>query len=72
MKIFYIGILRIDQHNGSHEALELASARELSSFSFFERTSVSQFMTFFANTVAARTSPGQRQSIEEGESEFLS
>ncbi|VVT56841.1 uncharacterized protein SAPINGB_P005328 [Magnusiomyces paraingens] len=67
MKIFYIGILRIDQQGGAHEALELASVREMSSFSFFERSSVSQFMTFFANTVAARTSPGQRQSIEEGE-----
>lgn len=30
--------------------------------------SVSQFMSFFADTVALRTNPGQRQSVEEGDS----
>ena len=35
-------------------------------FSFFERNGVSQFMTFFAETVSQRTAAGQRQSVEEG------
>ena len=62
MKIYYIGILRI----GGEKALELTSARDLSQFSFFERNGVSQFMTFFSETVSQRTQAGQRQSIEEG------
>lgn len=62
MKIYYIGILK----TGGEKALELTSARDLAQFSFFERTGVSQFMTFFAETVSARTESGQRQSIEEG------
>jgi len=62
MKIYYIGILRTT----GEKALELTSARDLSQFSFFERTGVSQFMTFFSETVSQRTQAGQRQSIEEG------
>lgn len=34
MKLFYIGIIR----NGGPKGLELACAKELSSFSFFERS----------------------------------
>jgi synaptobrevin family protein YKT6 len=62
MKVYYIGILR----NTGDKALELTSARDLSQYSFFERSSVGQFMTFFSETVSQRTKPGQRQSIEEG------
>lgn len=62
MKIYYIGILKV----GGEKAVELCSARDLSQFSFFERSSVSQFMTFFSETVSQRTTAGQRQSIEEG------
>ncbi|CAN3375682.1 hypothetical protein DIURU_001242 [Diutina rugosa] len=62
MKIYYIGILR----TCGPKTLELTSARDLSQFSFFERTGVSQFMTFFSETVSSRTPAGQRQSIEEG------
>lgn len=62
MKIYYIGILR----TCGPKTLELCLARDLSQFSFFERTGVSQFMTFFLETVSLRTQAGQRQSIEEG------
>ena len=62
MKIYYIGILKV----GGPKAVELSSARDLSQFSFFERNGVSQFMTFFSETVSQRTQAGQRQSIEEG------
>lgn len=61
MKIYYIGILKIGE-----KAIELSSASDLSQFSFFERSSVAQFMTFFSETVSQRTPAGQRQSIEEG------
>lgn len=62
MKIYYVGILR----NTGEKALELTQAKDLSQFGFFERSSVAQFMSFFAETVSARTAAGQRQSVEEG------
>lgn len=61
MKIYYIGVLKAGQ-----DAVELCKAKDVSQFSFFERSSVDQFMTFFSTTIAARTNKGQRQSIEEG------
>lgn len=60
MKVYYIGILKADS-----DAVELAASKDVSSFSFFERSSVGQFMTFFSTTIATRTAKGQRQSIEE-------
>jgi synaptobrevin family protein YKT6 len=65
MKIYYMGVLRPAQ-NGS-KTVSLAEAKDLSSFTFFQRSSVGQFMTFFAQTIAERTSVDQRQSVEEGE-----
>ncbi|CAL9737922.1 hypothetical protein MOSE0_M11386 [Monosporozyma servazzii] len=62
MKIYFIGVFR----NDSEKALELSEVKDLSQFGFFERSSVGQFMTFFSETVASRTSAGQRQSVEEG------
>ncbi|AMD19895.1 HCL256Cp [Eremothecium sinecaudum] len=62
MKIYCISVLR----NSSAKTLELCSAKDLSQFGFFERKGISQFMTFFSETVAGRTPAGQRQSIEEG------
>lgn len=62
MKLYYIGVLK----NDGSKALELTCAKELSQFLFFEKSSVSQFMTFFAETVSSRTNAGQRQSVEEG------
>ncbi|AGO12460.1 AaceriAER109Wp [[Ashbya] aceris (nom. inval.)] len=62
MKIYSIAVLR----NTPNKTLELCSAKDLSQFGFFERNGVSQFMTFFGETVAGRTGAGQRQSIEEG------
>lgn len=62
MKIYYIGVFRSE----GEKALELFQVKDLSQFGFFEKGSVGQFMTFFAETVASRTSAGQRQSVEEG------
>ncbi|KAG7192236.1 palmitoyltransferase [Scheffersomyces spartinae] len=61
MQIYYIGLIRTT----GGKSLELSSAKELSSFSFFERSSINQFMTFLAETIAERTEAGQRQSVEE-------
>lgn len=47
--------------------VSLAETKDLSSFSFFQRSSVGQFMTFFAQTIAERTPAGERQSVHEGE-----
>jgi len=61
MKLYYIGIIR----NDPKPAHELVSVAELSSFSFFQRSTVSEFLSMFAGTVAERIAPGARQDIEE-------
>ncbi|KAJ9142860.1 Snare-like protein [Coniochaeta hoffmannii] len=66
MKLFYIGIIR----NDSKPAHELVSEKELSSYSRFTRSSVGEFLTLFAKTVGERTSPGQRQDVEEQDYTF--
>ncbi|KAI9035864.1 palmitoyltransferase YKT6 [Aspergillus affinis] len=61
MKLLYIGII----NNGQQPAVELCAERELSSYSRFTRSNISEFMTMFSKTVAERTKQGQRQDIEE-------
>lgn len=71
MKIYYIGVVKPAAKDGASDGANkttcLCEEKDLSSFSFFQRSSVGQFMTFFAQTIAERTQPDQRQSIEEGE-----
>ncbi|TCD66868.1 hypothetical protein EIP91_000766 [Steccherinum ochraceum] len=43
----------------------LSSASDLSSFSFYQRGSVAEFMSFFTKTIVERTPQGQRQSVQE-------
>ena len=62
MKIFAISIL-LAPPSGATSVL--SSASDLSSFSFFQRGSIEEFMTFFAKTVSERTQQGQRQSVQE-------
>lgn len=64
MHLYYIGIIR--PKVGPHKTLTLSEEKNLSDFSFFQRNSVGQFMTFFSETISERTKPGQRQSVEEG------
>ncbi|KAL0288415.1 UNVERIFIED_CONTAM: VAMP-like protein YKT61 [Sesamum angustifolium] len=45
----------------------LANASDLSSFGFFQRPSVKEFIVFVGRTVAKRTPPGQRQSVQHEE-----
>lgn len=47
------------------QAVPLLSAWDLSSFSWMQRGTVQDMMAFMAKTVSERTSPAQRQSIQE-------
>jgi len=67
MKIFSISILQAPSDAASSV---LASASDLSSFSFFQRGAIQEFMTFFTKTVTERTNAGQRQSVQEREYTF--
>jgi len=62
MKIYSISIILAPP---SANSVILSSANDLSSFSFYQRGSLAEFMAFFSKTVAERTVPGQRQTIEE-------
>ncbi|CAA3005107.1 VAMP YKT61 [Olea europaea subsp. europaea] len=45
----------------------LANASDVSRFGFFQRPSVKEFIVFVARTVAKRTPPGERQSVQHEE-----
>lgn len=62
MQIYYLGVLQPDEDHSK----ELVSSHDTSSFPFFQRSSVGQFLTFFADTIATRTPQDGRQSVEEG------
>lgn len=62
MKIFSISIVLAPP--GSPSAV-LSTASDLSSFSFYQRGSINEFLTFFTKTVVDRTAQGQRQSVQE-------
>jgi len=62
MKIYSLTVLAAPPHG---TATSLSAASDLSSFSFYQRGSVAEFMTFFSKTVAERTPQGQRQSVQE-------
>lgn len=62
MKIFSISIINAPPSGPSQV---LSNATDLSSFSFYQRGSVGEFMSFFSRTVAERTPQGQRQSVQE-------
>ncbi|KAA1477011.1 snare protein YKT6 [Dentipellis sp. KUC8613] len=62
MKIFGVAVVLAPP--GSPSAI-LSQATDLSSFSFYQRGSVGEFLTFFTKTVSERTPQGQRQSVQE-------
>jgi len=62
MKIYSLSIIQTSAGNPS---TVLISASDLSSFSFYQKGSVGEFMGFFSKTVAERTPAGQRQSVQE-------
>ncbi|XP_053608764.1 synaptobrevin homolog YKT6 [Plodia interpunctella] len=54
-------------YKGINNASILKSAYDLQSFSFFQRSSVQEFMTFVSKTMVERTQQASRQSVKEGE-----
>uniref|UniRef100_J3L662 Longin domain-containing protein n=1 Tax=Oryza brachyantha TaxID=4533 RepID=J3L662_ORYBR len=50
--------------SGGAEAVVLANATDVSHFGFFQRSAAREFIVFVARTVAQRTQPGQRQSVQ--------
>ncbi|DBA79160.1 hypothetical protein WJX77_000587 [Trebouxia sp. C0004] len=64
MKLTAVTILK---WNGEKDAYLLGIAADLSSFGFFQRNTVKEMLTFLSRTVAKRTQPGQRQSVQQEE-----
>ena len=62
MKIYSISVVLAPPSGAS---VVLSNASDLSSFSFYQRGSVGEFMTFLSKTVAERTPQGQRQTVQE-------
>lgn len=64
MKITSILILK----DSETDPVILANAMDLTSFGYFQRGTVKEMMVFVSRTIAKRTPPGRRQSVEhEGE-----
>ena len=66
MKLFQLGILRKGPDTND-VAIMLVQGTELSSFGFFQRGTVKEMITFFTKTIAERTPPGLRQSVQKEE-----
>ncbi|GAA5937105.1 palmitoyltransferase YKT6 [Sporobolomyces koalae] len=62
MKILSIQLLDV---RPGVPAIAVAAAQDLSSFSFYQRGAIGEFMNFFSRTVSERTPSGQRQSVQE-------
>ena len=62
MKIYSLAVILAPP---SGPSATLCQASDLSSFSFYQKGSVGEFMSFFTKTVVERTSQGVRQSIQE-------
>ena len=62
MKIYSISVVLAPPSGAS---VVLSNASDLSSFSFYQRGSAGEFMTFLSKTVAERTPQGQRQTVQE-------
>jgi synaptobrevin family protein YKT6 len=62
MKIFSISVVLAPPSGPSSV---LSSSSDVSSFSFYQKASVGEFLTFFSKTVVERTAQGQRQSVQE-------
>ena len=77
MKLFSIYVLYKPPSSGvsgaaatgqsSGQAIILKSASDLSSFGFFQRSSVEEFMKFTAKIITERNEPATRSSVKEQE-----
>ena len=68
MKLFSIFVLyKPPESAGGGQAKILKSASELSSFGFFQRGSVEEFMKFTSKIITERSSSATRSSVKEQE-----
>ncbi|PCH41926.1 snare-like protein [Wolfiporia cocos MD-104 SS10] len=63
MKIYGLTILHTPL---SQPSMPLVTMMDLSSFSFYQHPSISEFMSFFGRMLAERTPQGGRESVQEG------
>lgn len=64
MKITALLVLKCDARSDGSEPVILANATDVSHFGYFQRVTVKQFIVFVGRTVAKRTPPDQRQSVQ--------
>ncbi|XP_040820761.1 synaptobrevin homolog YKT6 isoform X2 [Ochotona curzoniae] len=63
MKLYSLSVL----YKGAPKVVLLKAAYDVSSFSFFQRSSVQEFMTFTSQLIVERSAPGSRASVKEQE-----
>lgn len=63
VKLYSLSVL-LRKENASPQLLR--AAHELSSFGFFQRTSIQEFMSFTAKILTERTQSASRQSVKQG------
>ncbi|XP_049645631.1 synaptobrevin homolog YKT6 isoform X2 [Suncus etruscus] len=61
MKLYSLGVL----YKGDPKVVLLKNAHDVSSFSFFQRSSVSEFMTFTSQLIVERSQKGSRASVRQ-------
>ncbi|XP_069622801.1 synaptobrevin homolog YKT6 [Ranitomeya imitator] len=63
MKLYSLSVL----YKGDYKVHLLKSAYDVSSFSFFQRSSIQEFMTFTSQLIVERSDKGSRSSVKEQE-----
>ncbi|KAH8052722.1 SNAP receptor [Aureococcus anophagefferens] len=63
MKVLHVAIMRFTRD--TPEPVVLCQEADLSSFGFFEKSTVKQMLQFFSKTVVSRVKAGQRITIEQ-------
>ncbi|XP_036102031.1 synaptobrevin homolog YKT6 [Molossus molossus] len=61
MRLYSLSVL----YKGDPKALLLRAAYDVSTFSFFQRTSAQEFMTFTSQLIVQRSAEGSRASVKE-------
>ncbi|XP_004615495.1 synaptobrevin homolog YKT6 [Sorex araneus] len=61
MKLYCLSVL----YKGEDKAVLLKSAHDVSSFSFFQRSSIAEFMTFTSQLIVERSKKGSRASVRQ-------
>ena len=64
MKITAIVLLKTNFISSDEDPIILANASDVTRFGYFQRSSIRQFIVFVSRTVAKRTQPGQRLSVQ--------